>query len=50
MTATGPSPVGTLQSVGARVLEVAYYQAGPADGPPMLLRHGFPYDTTAARP
>jgi pimeloyl-ACP methyl ester carboxylesterase len=30
--------------VGARVLEVAYYQAGPADGPPVLLRHGFPYD------
>jgi hypothetical protein len=33
-----------LQSVRARVLEVAYYQAGRADGDPALLLHGFPYD------
>jgi pimeloyl-ACP methyl ester carboxylesterase len=29
--------------VRAGVLDVAYHQAGPADGPPVLL-HGFPYD------
>jgi pimeloyl-ACP methyl ester carboxylesterase len=28
----------------AGVQEVAYYQAGPADGDPVLLLHGFPYD------
>jgi pimeloyl-ACP methyl ester carboxylesterase len=33
-----------LQAVRAGVLEVAYHQAGPADGDPVLLLHGFPYD------
>ncbi len=28
----------------AGVQEVAYYQAGPANGDPVLLLHGFPYD------
>ena len=37
------SPVGTLQGVRAGVLEVASYQAGPADADPVLL-DGFPYD------
>jgi pimeloyl-ACP methyl ester carboxylesterase len=31
-------------SIRAGVLEVAYHEAGPADGPPVLLMHGFPYD------
>jgi pimeloyl-ACP methyl ester carboxylesterase len=44
MTTTGLSRLEPLQSVPAGVLEVAYYQAGPADGPPVLLLHGFPYD------
>ena len=26
------------------VLEVAYEAHGPADGPPVILLHGFPYD------
>jgi pimeloyl-ACP methyl ester carboxylesterase len=33
-----------LRSVRAGVLDVAYHEAGPADGDPVLLLHGFPYD------
>ncbi|SDH50350.1 alpha/beta fold hydrolase [Variovorax sp. OV700] len=33
-----------LRKIEAGVLEVAYFEAGPADGPPVLLMHGFPYD------
>jgi pimeloyl-ACP methyl ester carboxylesterase len=33
-----------LRAVRAGLLEVAYYEAGPADGPPVFLMHGFPYD------
>ncbi len=31
-------------------LEIAYLQAGPEDGPPVLLLHGFPDDATAWEP
>jgi pimeloyl-ACP methyl ester carboxylesterase len=31
-------------AVRAGVLDIAYVEAGPADGPPVLLMHGFPYD------
>lgn len=31
-------------------LDVAYLEHGPADGPPVLLLHGFPDDATAWRP
>lgn len=41
---TGLRRLEPLQRVRAGVLEVAYYQAGPADGQPVLLLHGFPYD------
>ncbi len=33
-----------LKHVRAGVLDVAYFEAGPTDGPPVLLMHGFPYD------
>jgi pimeloyl-ACP methyl ester carboxylesterase len=33
-----------LRSVDAGVLNIAYYEAGPADGPVVMLLHGFPYD------
>jgi pimeloyl-ACP methyl ester carboxylesterase len=36
-----------LKHVSAGVLDVAYYEAGPADGIPTILLHGFPYDAHA---
>jgi pimeloyl-ACP methyl ester carboxylesterase len=33
-----------LRHVDAGVLDIAYYEAGPADGPVAILLHGFPYD------
>ncbi|MDI1264683.1 MAG: alpha/beta hydrolase [bacterium] len=33
-----------LKRVDAGVLNIAYYEAGPAAGPPVILLHGFPYD------
>lgn len=38
---------GPLQRVDAGVLSIAYAEAGPADGPPVLLLHGWPYDIHA---
>ena len=36
-----------LHRIEAGVLDVAYFQTGPADGTPVLLMHGFPYDIHA---
>ena len=33
-----------LRHVDAGVLNIAYYEAGPASGPVVILLHGFPYD------
>jgi pimeloyl-ACP methyl ester carboxylesterase len=35
---------GPLQQIEAGVLNVGYAEAGPADGEPVILMHGFPYD------
>ena len=36
-----------LHHVHAGVLDIGFHAAGPADGPPVLLMHGFPYDVHA---
>src|SRR5215207_3699591 len=33
-----------LKQIDAGVLNVGYAEAGPADGPPVMLLHGWPYD------
>jgi pimeloyl-ACP methyl ester carboxylesterase len=33
-----------LRRIDAGVLDIAYFEAGPADGPVVMLMHGFPYD------
>ena len=33
-----------LQHIQAGVLDVAYFETGAADGQPVILLHGFPYD------
>jgi pimeloyl-ACP methyl ester carboxylesterase len=40
-------PCGTLNTVEAGALDIACYTAGAADGPAVLLMHGFPYDIHA---
>jgi pimeloyl-ACP methyl ester carboxylesterase len=37
-------PFGPLKQVDAGVLNVGYAEAGPANGRPVLLLHGWPYD------
>jgi pimeloyl-ACP methyl ester carboxylesterase len=57
LTEQAPAPPATrapssqwlepLRHVDAGVLNIAYYEAGPVDGPAVLLMHGFPYDVHA---
>src|ERR671916_3178660 len=35
---------GTLKQIDAGVLNVGYAEAGPTDGPVVMLLHGWPYD------
>ncbi|MEO8807716.1 MAG: alpha/beta hydrolase [Burkholderiaceae bacterium] len=36
-----------LKRVQAGVLDISYFETGPANGPPVFLMHGFPYDIHA---
>lgn len=36
-----------MKSIKAGVLDIAYAEFGPRDGVPVILLHGFPYDTNA---
>lgn len=42
--ATTADAFGPLKHVNAGVLDVAYVEQGPADGPVVILLHGWPYD------
>src|SRR5215218_1875064 len=35
---------GALKQIGASLLNVGYAEAGPYDGPAVMLLHGWPYD------
>jgi pimeloyl-ACP methyl ester carboxylesterase len=43
-SASAPPDFGPLRHVKAGVLDIAYAEAGPAGGPPVILLHGWPYD------
>jgi pimeloyl-ACP methyl ester carboxylesterase len=42
--AGGHTSFASLKQIKAGVLNVGYAEDGPADGPPVLLLHGWPYD------
>src|SRR6476620_9983529 len=45
--AAPPSPhtsFASLKQIDADALDVGYGEAGPSDGPPVILLHGWPYD------
>ena len=41
---TLPQSLGPVKQIDAGVLSVGYVEAGPANGPPVVLLHGWPYD------
>jgi pimeloyl-ACP methyl ester carboxylesterase len=44
---TMTSGLAQMKQIRAGALDVAYVEAGPASGPPVLLLHGWPYDIHA---
>ena len=42
--ATPAAGFGPVRQIDAGVLDVGYVELGPADGTPVILMHGFPYD------
>jgi pimeloyl-ACP methyl ester carboxylesterase len=42
--AGAPAPLAASKKIDAGVLSVAYAEAGPANGTPVILLHGWPYD------
>jgi pimeloyl-ACP methyl ester carboxylesterase len=38
------NPFTVLKQINAGLLNVGYAEAGPADGPPVIMLHGWPYD------
>ena len=43
-TATGTTALGPLKQIDAGLLNVSYVEAGPSEGRPVILLHGWPYD------
>lgn len=38
------APLAPIKQIETGVLDIGYFEAGPADGPVVILLHGFPYD------